>query len=256
LGQPGHNQIAAGLAAADAMVDRIAGYSRRQVRAMPDLRQRTLAPGTAPRSHRSRLPAHLRRPTHDPRMQHEPDRVSRGPRFQDAVLGRGASPLSWSRPKKYPDQLLERLALAAVGGVAAAVASHRRRVEQIAYLTPHSALATEWLQSPGRGKLPWRRRRWPRFRPLFGIASNLEAPFEAPYPPHVRRGASCRERKSAAVRRFCRALFRTRTGDPLLTMELLKQPVAAGGNGSGLDQAIFRVSESRTFAIRCAPSVP
>jgi D-alanyl-D-alanine carboxypeptidase (penicillin-binding protein 5/6) len=48
LGQPGHDQIAAGLAAADAMVDRIAGHSRRQVRAVPDLRQRTLAPGTAP----------------------------------------------------------------------------------------------------------------------------------------------------------------------------------------------------------------
>jgi D-alanyl-D-alanine carboxypeptidase len=62
LGQPGHDQIAAGLAAADAMVDRIAGHSRRQVRAMPDLRQRILAPGTAPRSHRSRLPAHVRRP--------------------------------------------------------------------------------------------------------------------------------------------------------------------------------------------------
>jgi D-alanyl-D-alanine carboxypeptidase (penicillin-binding protein 5/6) len=31
LGQPGHNQIAAGLEAADAMVDRIAGHSRRQV---------------------------------------------------------------------------------------------------------------------------------------------------------------------------------------------------------------------------------
>src|SRR6266851_1065690 len=30
LGQPGHDQIAAGLAAADAMVDRIAGHSRRQ----------------------------------------------------------------------------------------------------------------------------------------------------------------------------------------------------------------------------------
>jgi D-alanyl-D-alanine carboxypeptidase (penicillin-binding protein 5/6) len=49
LGQPGDNQIAAGLAAAAAMVDRVAGHSRRQVRAMPDLRQRTLAPGTAPR---------------------------------------------------------------------------------------------------------------------------------------------------------------------------------------------------------------
>jgi serine-type D-Ala-D-Ala carboxypeptidase (penicillin-binding protein 5/6) len=41
LGQPGHDRIAAGLAAADAMVDRIAG------RPMPDLRQPTLAPGTA-----------------------------------------------------------------------------------------------------------------------------------------------------------------------------------------------------------------
>jgi serine-type D-Ala-D-Ala carboxypeptidase (penicillin-binding protein 5/6) len=46
LGQPGHDQIAAGLAAADAMVDRIAGHSRRQVPAMPDLRQRTLPPRT------------------------------------------------------------------------------------------------------------------------------------------------------------------------------------------------------------------
>jgi D-alanyl-D-alanine carboxypeptidase len=43
LGQPGHDRIAAGLAAADAMVDRIAGH-----RAVPDLQQRTLAPGTAP----------------------------------------------------------------------------------------------------------------------------------------------------------------------------------------------------------------
>jgi len=47
LGQPGHNQIAAGLAAADAMVDRIASHSRRQVRAMPDLQHR-LPPIRAP----------------------------------------------------------------------------------------------------------------------------------------------------------------------------------------------------------------
>jgi D-alanyl-D-alanine carboxypeptidase (penicillin-binding protein 5/6) len=40
LGQPGYDQIAAGLAAADDMVDRIAGRSRRQVPAMPDLGQR------------------------------------------------------------------------------------------------------------------------------------------------------------------------------------------------------------------------
>jgi D-alanyl-D-alanine carboxypeptidase (penicillin-binding protein 5/6) len=45
LGQPGHDRIAAGLAAADAMVDRIAGR-----RAVPDLRQRAPPPGTPPRS--------------------------------------------------------------------------------------------------------------------------------------------------------------------------------------------------------------
>jgi serine-type D-Ala-D-Ala carboxypeptidase (penicillin-binding protein 5/6) len=62
LGQPGNDQVAAGLAAADAMVDRIAGHSRRQVPAMPDLQPRTLARRIAPRRHRSRLPAHARRP--------------------------------------------------------------------------------------------------------------------------------------------------------------------------------------------------
>ena len=50
LGQPGHDQIAAGLAAADAMVDRIAGR-----RTMQDPPQRTLPPGIASRSHRLRL---------------------------------------------------------------------------------------------------------------------------------------------------------------------------------------------------------
>jgi serine-type D-Ala-D-Ala carboxypeptidase (penicillin-binding protein 5/6) len=64
LGQPGHDQISAGLAAADAMVDRIASpvRARRQVPAMPDLQQRTPALRTAPRSHRSRLPAHTQSP--------------------------------------------------------------------------------------------------------------------------------------------------------------------------------------------------
>ena len=42
LGQPGHNRIAAGLAAADAMVERIAGHRPAPV-------QRTLPPRTAPR---------------------------------------------------------------------------------------------------------------------------------------------------------------------------------------------------------------
>jgi D-alanyl-D-alanine carboxypeptidase (penicillin-binding protein 5/6) len=47
LGQPGHDRIAAGLAAADAMVDRIASDG-----AMPGLQQRSLPLRTAPRSHR------------------------------------------------------------------------------------------------------------------------------------------------------------------------------------------------------------
>ena len=55
LGQPGHDKIAAGLAAADAMVDRIAGH-----RAVPDLKQRTLPLGTAPRSHLPQLRARRR----------------------------------------------------------------------------------------------------------------------------------------------------------------------------------------------------
>jgi len=60
LGQPGDDRVAAGLAAADAMVDRIAGYSPRQVRAVPDVRQPTLAPGTVPRGHRLQLHARHR----------------------------------------------------------------------------------------------------------------------------------------------------------------------------------------------------
>jgi D-alanyl-D-alanine carboxypeptidase (penicillin-binding protein 5/6) len=62
LGQPGHDQIAAGLAAADTMVDRIAGQSRRRVPAIPGLRPRSLPLRTAPRGHRSRLRVHVRRP--------------------------------------------------------------------------------------------------------------------------------------------------------------------------------------------------
>ncbi len=57
LGQSGDDRVAAGLAAADAMVDRIAGHSRRQGSAMPDLRQRIRAPGLAGLSaRRARVP--------------------------------------------------------------------------------------------------------------------------------------------------------------------------------------------------------
>ncbi|HEV8251070.1 MAG TPA: hypothetical protein VGQ15_13960 [Gaiellaceae bacterium] len=57
LGQPGNGQVAAGLAAADAMVDRITGH-----RAAPDPQQRTLPAPTAPPGQRSRLRVHVRRP--------------------------------------------------------------------------------------------------------------------------------------------------------------------------------------------------
>ena len=78
LGQPGHDKIAAGLAAADAMVDRIAGHSRRQVPTMPDLRRRTPAPGTAPRSHRLRLHARRLPDKGSPALERErPNRSAR-----------------------------------------------------------------------------------------------------------------------------------------------------------------------------------
>jgi D-alanyl-D-alanine carboxypeptidase (penicillin-binding protein 5/6) len=57
LAQPGGNQMAAGLAAADAMVDRIAGD-----RATPDLGQPTSPPLSAPGRHRSRPRVHGGRP--------------------------------------------------------------------------------------------------------------------------------------------------------------------------------------------------
>ena len=57
LGQPGHDRIAVGLAAADAMVDRIAGQQ-----AVPDPQQRTLPAPPAPPGQRSRLRVHVPRP--------------------------------------------------------------------------------------------------------------------------------------------------------------------------------------------------
>src|SRR5207249_1848024 len=55
LGQPGQDRVAAGLAAAAAMVDRIGGH-----RATPDLGQPALPPLPAPGSLRPRLPARQR----------------------------------------------------------------------------------------------------------------------------------------------------------------------------------------------------
>jgi serine-type D-Ala-D-Ala carboxypeptidase (penicillin-binding protein 5/6) len=61
LGQPGHDQIAAGLGAAAAMVDRITGH-----RAAPDPQQPTLPLPTAPRSHPPQLRALYRLLEHPP----------------------------------------------------------------------------------------------------------------------------------------------------------------------------------------------
>jgi D-alanyl-D-alanine carboxypeptidase (penicillin-binding protein 5/6) len=57
LGQPGHDRIAAGLAAADAMVDRITGQ-----RAVPDPQQRTLPAPTAPPGHQRKSPIRREKP--------------------------------------------------------------------------------------------------------------------------------------------------------------------------------------------------
>jgi D-alanyl-D-alanine carboxypeptidase len=73
LGQPGNDQSAAGLTAAAAMIDRMTGH-----RALPDLPQRTLAPGTAPRGHRLRLHARRLPDKGSPALERErPNRSAR-----------------------------------------------------------------------------------------------------------------------------------------------------------------------------------
>jgi hypothetical protein len=50
---------------------------------------------------------------------------------------------------------------------------------------------------------------------------------------------------------FVKALFRTRTGDPLLTMERRTQPVATHGNGSGLFLRFLRPRDLPLIATGC-----
>jgi D-alanyl-D-alanine carboxypeptidase (penicillin-binding protein 5/6) len=64
LGQPGYDQVEAGLAAAAAMVARIAGD-----RVTPDLQRPTLPPPAAPGSLRPRPRVHVRRPKRVTGMQ-------------------------------------------------------------------------------------------------------------------------------------------------------------------------------------------
>src|SRR5436190_5679877 len=90
----------------------------------------------------------------------------------------------------------------------------------------------------------------------FRRGSKSESSRKSSIGEHAGSHANSRDTKSPLLRGISRALFRTRTGDPLLTMRSKRQRVATSGNGSGLDQAIFVPSESRTFATGCAPSVP
>ena len=50
---------------------------------------------------------------------------------------------------------------------------------------------------------------------------------------------------------FSRALFRTRTRDPLLTMELLRQTMANGGNAFGSDRRFSPLTDLRLIATGC-----
>jgi hypothetical protein len=66
----------------------VAVRAGRQVRAVPDLQQRILALRTSPRSHRSRLPAHVRRPCARPKdaavINNRPAREPMSAQFRDA----------------------------------------------------------------------------------------------------------------------------------------------------------------------------
>jgi hypothetical protein len=91
---------------------------------------------------------------------------------------------------------------------------------------------------------------------LFEGVFDLKAPSRAPYLAHVRQSASRPERKSPALRGLCRALFRTRTGDPLLTMEVLRQRVATGRNGFRLFLRLPRLLDLPTIAAVCNHGAP
>jgi hypothetical protein len=93
LGQPGHDPVMAGLAAADAMVDRIAGQ-----RATPDLRQRTPPLRTAPGRYRPGLRARQRAGVDALTTRGKRPTLRKG-RLGRAAVGRGGSWAASLRPK-------------------------------------------------------------------------------------------------------------------------------------------------------------
>src|SRR5919197_5401730 len=60
----------------------------------------------------------------------------------------------------------------------------------------------------------------------------------------------------ARLRVFSRALFRTRTGDPLLTMRSNRQPVATDGDGFGLFLPFPRRFDLPLIATGCNHGAP
>jgi hypothetical protein len=72
----------------------------------------------------------------------------------------------------------------------------------------------------------------------------------------LQRPAEDGDRKSAIWRGFCKGLFRTRTGDPLLTMRSDPQLDATDGNGFGLVSPLLRESDLRPIATGCNHGAP
>jgi hypothetical protein len=75
--------------------------------------------------------------------------------------------------------------------------------------------------------------------------------------PSVWRCSSVSTLKTEGVDlQVLQALFRTRTGDPLLTMERLRQPMATHGNGSRLFSPLPRRSDLPLIATGCNHGAP
>jgi hypothetical protein len=84
------------------------------------------------------------------------------------------------------------------------------------------------------------------------VTSTLGIQLVSTQSPHAGRNMS---RTHAAGRLgmlgFCGALFRTRTGDPLLTMRSFRQLIATHGNGFGLSRPLRRSVDLRLIATGC-----
>src|SRR6202011_5808181 len=78
----------------------------------------------------------------------------------------------------------------------------------------------------------------------------------ARWTPKTEKRRQARQRQAGDSWLNSEALFRTRTGDPLLTMELPRQLVAAGGNGFGLFSALSRLIDLPLIVACCNHGAP